>query len=74
MVDMVRNQKSLVGSYYGSGSPHETFDALVDFYLKGSLDVESLIARTYSLAQINDGFDALERGEDGRGIIRFSKG
>ena len=74
MVDMVRNQKSLVGSYYGSRSPHETFDALVDFYLKGSLDVESLIARTYSLAQINDGFDALERGEDGRGIIRFSKG
>ena len=74
MVDMVRNQKSLVGSYYGSGSPHETFDTLVDFYLKGSLDVESLIARTYSLAQINDGFDALERGEDGRGIIRFSKG
>ena len=74
MVDMVRNQKSLVGSYYGSGSPHETFDTLVDFYLKGSLDVEGLIARTYSLAQINDGFDALERGEDGRGIIRFSKG
>ena len=74
MVDMVRNQKSLVGSYYGSASPYETFDTLVDFYLKGSLDIEGLIARTYSLDQINEGFDALGRGEDGRGIIRFEKG
>ena len=73
MVDMVRNQKTLVGSYYGSASPHETFDTLVNFYLKGSLDIEGLIARTYSLDQINEGFDALGRGEDGRGIIRFEK-
>lgn len=71
MVDMVRNQKTLMGSYYGSASPHETFNKLVDYYLKGTLDVEGLITRTYSLGQINEGFDALDRGEDGRGIIRF---
>ena len=71
MVDMVRGQKSLVGSYYGSASPHETFDKLVDFYLKGSLDVESLITRHYDLEQINEGFDALSKGEDGRGVIAF---
>ena len=71
MVDMVRNQKSLVGSYYGSGSPFETFDKIVDFYLKGKLDIEGLVARTHPLDQINEAFEALERGEDGRGIIRF---
>ena len=71
MVGMVRDQKTLVGSYYGSASPHETFDKLIDFYLKGSVDVESLVTRTYALEQINEGFDALDRGEDGRGIIKF---
>ena len=71
MVQMVRDQKSLVGSYYGSASPHETFDKLVDFYMKGSLDVEGLITRTYSLDQINEGFEALDQGEDGRGVIKF---
>ena len=71
MVDLVRNQKTLSGSYYGSASPHETFNKLVEFYLKGSLDVESLITRQLNLEQINDGFDALARGEDGRGIIAF---
>ena len=74
MVEMVRNQKTLMGSYYGSASPHETFGKLVDFYLKGQLDVDGLITRTYSLDQINEGFEALDRGEDGRGIIRFEGG
>jgi S-(hydroxymethyl)glutathione dehydrogenase/alcohol dehydrogenase len=72
MVDLVRNQKTLVGSYYGSVSPHHTFEKLVGFYLKNQLDVDSLVSRTYSLDQINEGFDALDRGEDGRGIIRFT--
>ena len=71
MVDMVRAQKSLVGSYYGSASPHATFDKLLDFYLKGKIDVESLITRRYDLEQVNDGLDAFERGEDGRAIMVF---
>ena len=72
MVDMVRYQKSLVGSYYGSASPHETFNKLVDFYLKGRLDVASLITRSHPFEQINEGFDALARGEDGRGVVVFN--
>lgn len=43
VVDLVRNRKSLTGSYYGSISPHKTFNKLVDFYIRGLLDVESLI-------------------------------
>ena len=72
LIDMVRNQKTVVGSYYGSASPHETFDTLVDAYLKGRIDVDSLITRKYSLGEINEGFDALHAGEDGRGIIDFT--
>ncbi len=71
MVDMVRNQKTLTGSYYGSVSPHQTFRTLVDFYLNGKIDVDSLIVRRYELDEINEGFDALARGEDGRGVIVY---
>ena len=71
MVDFLRNQKSLVASYYGAASPHDTFDKLVGFYLKGELDVDSLITRHYGLEDINEGFDALARGEDGRGVIVY---
>ena len=71
VVDMIRGQKTLVGSYYGSSSPHETFKKLVDYYLRGRIDIEGLITRTYSLDQINEGFSAIENGEDGRGVIVF---
>ncbi len=71
IVDMVRNQKTLTGSYYGSVSPHETFSKIVDFYTRGLLDIESLITRHYNLDQINEGFDALARGEDARGVILY---
>ena len=71
MVDMVRNQKRLVGSFYGSAPPHETFRLLLDFYNRGKIDVDSVVTRRYGLDQINEGFDALARGEDGRGVIVF---
>jgi Zn-dependent alcohol dehydrogenase len=69
MIDLVRNQKNIVGSYYGSGNPQETFARLVDFYLAGRIDVAGLITRRYPLDKINEGFAALARGEDGRGVL-----
>jgi len=71
MVDLVRNQKTVVGNYYGGVSPQETFGKLVDFYLAGKVDVEGLITRSYPLEKINEGFEALARGEDGRGVLVF---
>ena len=71
MVDMVRAQKTVAGSYYGSSSPHEAFKKIVGLYLQGKLDIDGLILRSFPLEQINEGFDALARGEDGRGIIDF---
>ena len=71
MVDLVRNQKRLVGSYYGSGSPHELFGKMVDFHQRGVIDVAGLIQRHYPLSRISEGFEALENHENGRGIITF---
>ena len=68
---MIRYQKTLMGSYYGSISPHASFGTLVDLYLKGRIEIDGLIVRRYPLEQINEGFEALERGEDGRGVIVY---
>ena len=71
MSDMVRAQKTVMGSYYGSTSPHESFRKIVDAYLKGTLDVDTIITRSYSLDQINEAFHDLVSGGEGRGIIKF---
>jgi S-(hydroxymethyl)glutathione dehydrogenase/alcohol dehydrogenase len=71
LTDMVRTQKTLTGAYYGLASPHETFRTMIDLYQKGYLLVDEIIQRRYSLDEINEAFDSLERGEDGRGVIVF---
>ena len=71
LVDLVRKQKRVIGAYYGSASPHETFRAMVDLYLRGALLIDEVVQRRYPLARINDGFADLERGENGRGVIVF---
>ena len=71
LVDMVRKQKTMVGSYYGSASPHRTFETLVDAYVNGRIEVDHIVQRKYPLDEINEAFEALERGEDGRGVIVY---
>ncbi len=72
LVDMVRDHKTLVGSYYGSVSPHVTFERIIDFYKTGKLDINSVIERKYPLDKINEAYQDLENGKDGRGIIDFT--
>ena len=71
MVDMIRAEKKLYAAFYGSKTPHETFKTIVDLYISQKIDVDSMIRETYSLDQINEGFKAIETGEDGRGVIVF---
>ncbi len=42
---------------------------IVDLYLSGLLNLDDLITRRYSLDQINEAFEDLNRGEVGRGVI-----
>ena len=72
VMDMVRVQKNLVSALYGRVTPHLTFDRIVDFYLRGKIDIDSLITRRYTLDDINQGFADLARGEDGRGVISYT--
>lgn len=73
LVDLVRNQKRILGCYYGFVSPHESFRTMVDLYRSDRLNVDGLIQRRYKLDEIDTAFEALARGEDGRGIIDFDQ-
>jgi len=70
-VALVRSEKVIKGTYYGSARPRQDMPRIVDLYLKGHIDIEGLITRRYKLEQINQAFDDLERGEVGRGVIVF---
>ena len=70
-VDIVRNEKTMRGTYYGSARPAVDMPRLVDMYQAGKLNLDDLVVRHYSLNQVNEAYDDMDRGEIGRGAIVF---
>ena len=70
-VDLVRNEKTIRGTYYGSARGRNDMPAMVDLYLSGKLNLDDLVVRHYTLDQINEAYDDMDKGEVGRGAIVF---
>ena len=68
-VALVRDEKVLKGCYYGSARMSTDMPKLIDMYQAGKLPLDELVTRRYSLDQINEAYDDLDRGEIGRGVI-----
>lgn len=66
-----RQEKRVIGSYYGSANPRRDFDRFLELYLAGKLKLEELITREYQLDEINAAYEALLEGEIARGVIVF---
>jgi NDMA-dependent alcohol dehydrogenase len=64
-------EKTIRGSLYGSCRPKLDAPRLLNLYKAGKLKLDELISREYPLDQINEAFEALERGEVARSIVRF---
>lgn len=65
------NEQSIRGCYFGSSDIRTDVPKLVDLYLAGQLYLDELISRRIGLAELNDGFDALRRGEGARSVLVF---
>jgi len=44
---------------------------LVDFYLRGLLDLDTIIAERISLDQVNEGFETMRKGTSARTVVVF---
>lgn len=66
---LVYGEKTLKGTLYGSTRPRVDLLRLMDLHLRGSLQLDELLTRTYPLEQINEAYEALERGEVARSLI-----
>ncbi len=68
---LVRQEKTVIGSYYGTAHTARDFPFLLDLYAAGKLPLDRLISRTYRLVEINAAFDAMLSGEVARGVVTF---
>src|SRR3546814_12523888 len=58
--------KKLQGAIMGGNRFPVDIPRLVDFYLRGLLDLDSIVAETISVEQINDGIDKKKKGDTAR--------
>jgi len=68
---IARQEKTVTGTYYGSANTARDFPLFAELYLRGKLDLERLISKTYSLDQINDAYADMLGGQIARGVILF---
>lgn len=68
---ITRQEKSVLGSYYGSCDPHRDFPLYAKLYLDGALELDSLVSKTYALEDINIAYSDMLAGTVARGAIVF---
>ena len=65
--------KKLQGAIMGGNRFPVDIPRLVDFYLRGLLDLDSIVAETIPLERINEGFDKMKKGDAARSVIVFDQ-
>jgi alcohol dehydrogenase len=73
-VSLIAEERQLLGSYMGSCVPQRDIPRFLNLYRAGLLPVALLKSRELRLDQINEAFDALDRGDVARQVIRFGAG
>jgi NDMA-dependent alcohol dehydrogenase len=62
-------RKSVVGSLFGDCNPTTDIPRILGLYQSGDIKLDELITRTYTLDEVNEGYDDLLNGKNVRGII-----
>ncbi|NNE92955.1 MAG: Zn-dependent alcohol dehydrogenase [Verrucomicrobiales bacterium] len=66
---LVYAEKTLKGSIYGSTRPRIDLLTLMEMHRAGKLELDQLLTKTYPLSEINEAYDALEKGEVARSLV-----
>ncbi|GEO00517.1 alcohol dehydrogenase [Novosphingobium sediminis] len=69
-IDMLSGKK-LQGAIMGGNHFPVDLPRLVDFYMRGLLDLDSIIAERIPLEGINEGFEKMKAGHSARSVIVF---
>lgn len=71
LFELAMFQKEVKGTIFGSCNPRSDIPELLSMYAAGKLKLDELVTRTYTLDQINEGYDDMRQGRNIRGVIEF---
>ena len=62
-------RKSIKGSLFGDCNPTTDIPKILGLYQAGDLKLDEIVTQTYTLDQVNEGYDDLLAGKNVRGVI-----
>ncbi len=65
-------RKSIKGSLFGDCNPTTDIPKILGLYQSGDIKLDEIITRTYTLDQVNEGYDDLLEGKNVRGVVVHS--
>jgi Zn-dependent alcohol dehydrogenase len=69
---VVLENKSIIGTIYGSANVRTDFVKLIEFVKKGDLNLKGMVSRKLALEEVNDSFRAMLEGEVIRSVIVYN--
>lgn len=71
LLDLTLMEKQVVGSLFGSANPRADIPKLLELYGDGNLDLDGLVTQTYSLDEVNQGYEDMRAGKNIRGVLVY---
>ena len=72
LFDLTLQRKELVGCIFGNANPRRDIPRLLRLYTEGKLKLDELVTSTYTLDDINQGYQDMRDGKNVRGVIDYS--
>jgi NDMA-dependent alcohol dehydrogenase len=71
LFDFAMQRKELVGSIFGNANPRYDIPRILALYMDGKLKLDEMVTTTYTLDEINQGYQDMRDGKNIRGVIVF---
>ena len=71
LFDLTLQRKELVGCIFGNANPRRDIPRLLRLYDEGKLKLDELVTNTYTLDDINQGYQDMRDGKNIRGMVVY---
>jgi NDMA-dependent alcohol dehydrogenase len=69
--ELIAWEKRIIGCLFGHSSPRSDIPKMLNLYRDGKLLLDELVTKTYTLEQVNEGYEAMRNHTNIRGVILY---
>ena len=73
ILELIVYEKRLIGCLFGHSNPRSDIPKMLSLYRDGKLMLDELVTRTYTLDQINEGYEAMRTHQNVRGLVLYER-